>query len=280
MFGLLPLSGAGHQYPFVPQDAGGLGPSHPYFAAIDEAVTQKMPNYPFKLGQILGDRYGNVYMYMHAAAAIAQGVVVKMRANPTAGTVAATDTVADNKAIVKADFASITAGREVGNWLFFRTLLKLKLIKGNTATASTYVYFTISKKSLALGRPGTSASFYDGDYESTVTTADTVDLIRPYNVDVCGAAGVPFGVAPQAISSGQRGLIQIAGVALVLSIGSTDALVDNAIVVTAASGKVKGPLGAGITGTEATAVVGIAKSAYAGASALCPVQLTLGVGRM
>lgn len=245
-------------YPFRLQEGEG-GLSWPNFPVVNETQAQQMPNRTLRLGQIITDRDGCAYQMVKAGAGLTIGQVVKPKANLTGTTITA-DTVGDNIHVIKTNLAGLTLNGEVGNFLVVVTAaatLLVRRIKANTATSGGFAYLTISKKDTRFARGG-----YDPD--TTVSSAVLANglvahIVRPWVVDVAGAGEVPVGVALGTVTSGNLTAVQIHGLCTVASVGNTDSIVDNGIMVTAAAGAVKGPLGAGISGAEAYAKVGIAK---------------------
>lgn len=257
-----PLVGA---YPEYNQESTG-GTAYPTFPTVNDPPFQSNPVHNAELGDFLIDKYGNQFVYVRSVAALAQGQVCTYAAN-LVGTVSAGTTTA----VINTNVTTTINEASVGSFLAdggASGIVFLKLIKAQTAIGAN-TQFTISKLSIFLG-----TGKQDGDVlGSTPTTGDAAHVIRLFGVDVAGAVGVPVGVALGTVTSGNRTIIQVAGLAQVLSVGSTDALVDNRIVVTAAAGVVKSRLTAGSTADDATSVVGVAKMAYAGASKLQPIML-------
>lgn len=252
-------------YPDTSNEAQG-GTAYPVFPVINEAAFQVNPNSTEQLGDMVCDKYGNVFLYVRAVAALAAGQVVTQAANLT-GTVSASTTV-------NSIFSNITTTineSSVGSFLSSPGTVAgagvpfLKVIKGQVAIGANTT-FVISKKSIFIG-----IGKQDGDSLSAIpTTGDPLAVVRCYAVDVAGVAATPYGVALGTVSSGNRTLVQVGGLALVQANGATDALTDGGIAVTAASGVVKGTLGTATAASaiaEAKSIVGIAKQAYAGSTA-------------
>lgn len=217
------------------------GITFPAYPLIDESpnANQFSGTYtgyaPLVLGQPVIDKYGFRHLYVRARAALAAGNVVTLAANVT-GTVQAPAGVADNVSIILANHAGITAGGEVGNFLGFSNATgevgAIKLIKANTATSGGNVQYTISRGSILQG-----LNRADGDaFAAAVATGTNVQLIRPYNVAVAGAASLPMGIAQGVVTSGNNTLVQYTGLALALY-PTGQALVDGDLVTSAASGK-------------------------------------------
>jgi hypothetical protein len=259
------------QYPFFSQ-ASTNGLTYPVFSAINDAPAQLVPSAPGQLGDVVIDKFGNLYVYVRAGAALAVGQVCKNLA-PTTGTVSATGSGGDNLAVINTNITTTVDESQVVAFLSNNSVTNpgIRLIKGhlgNVVGANTQ--FVISKK-----QPFFGIGAFDGDKLTVAwVNTDPIAIVRPYTVDVCGVApDQPVGVALGTVTSGNRTLIQVSGVARANAVGSTDALVAGSLVIPIASGSVKGPLTAGITAAEVAAAVGIARQAYAGAVALQTIQL-------
>lgn len=259
-------------YPEYIQEGSGGG-SYDNFPSINEPISQKSPNAPLRLGQVIFDRDGKGYIYARATAALVKGDVCAMSANIT-GTVQTADATGNNIQVIKTDFAGLTLNGEKGNWILFAAgglATVWRRIKRNTATSGGVSYVTISEKNTLAGLRG-----YDPDAPAAAIAGTTaIQLYRPNHVAVCGAGGYPVGISRGAVDSGNCTLLAMHGLHLVKAVGTTDALTDNGPVVTAASGNVKGPAGAGMSGLEAFTAVGVAKFAHNGASALVPCFVNL-----
>lgn len=258
-------------YPEVSQASTG-GPSFPEYANVNESPTQTLPNSPLRLGQYLGDKFGNIFQMVRARTALAVGKVVKLAAN-VAGTAITADATGDGLHVIKTDLAGLTKNSEVGN-LFLIAGQIPRVIKANTATAAGVAYITVSDKNFGLG-----ISQYDGDaYASVIANATVVHVARLYSVGEAGVGDTPFGVALGTVTDGNVTLVQVAGVGSVSSVGTTDALTQGGIVVTAATGDVKGTLAVATAASaiaEAKSIVGVARFPHAGAAALVAVQLLM-----
>lgn len=261
-------------YPEYAQESTG-GPRFPVYPNInDEPSAYNTPSdgvAPLELGQMMTDRYGHHYLYVRAQAGLSRGQCVTLAANPAEGAVQAADATADNIHVIKTNFAALVANAEVGNFLSVSnttgSIADLKLIYGNTATSGGVSYITISRMQYFIGRGG-----YDGNAPAAAYAAagSELSLIRPYQVGVCGNDGECFGVAMGTVTAGNNTIVQITGLAMVLGVAGTT-FTDNALVYTQAAGEVS-VTAAAIAGV---AVVGLSKSAYAGANSIpVPVWLT------
>lgn len=269
-----PKSNLTSAFPAFSQTSTG-GTAYPVFPTINDSLAQQTPNAPLALGDRITDKFGFSYCVVRAGAALALGQVCTLLANTT-GTVSAGTTTS----LVKTNITTTLDEVMIGSFLMINgkggsagtvvtKLIKSQVINAGGAKIGANTNFGISINDTRMGRGGA-----DGDLLSfTPTTADDVHIIRPYSVDVAGAGGYPVGVALGTITSGNRTIIQISGLARVLTVGTTDALTDGGVAVTAAAGVVKGPTGAGLTAVEASTIVGISKTANALASRLLPIWL-------
>lgn len=243
------------------------GPVYPPFSTVvNDAPFQAVPNSPDSLGDVVVDKFGGVYVYVRCVAGLAQGQVVKYAAG-TAGTISAATTVAQ----INTNITTTLREDSVGSFL----------ASTGTAAGAGVNFVKLIKKQLVAGVPGVGANsqfvisltdiFFgvgknDGDALAAIpTTADPCILLRPFAVDVAGVAAIPVGVALGTVTSGNRTLVQVAGLAQVLAIGVTDPVTDGGVVTTAASGNVKGLLTvptAASDSTEIPAIVGIARQPY------------------
>jgi hypothetical protein len=262
-------------FPEYAQESTG-GPRYPVYPVIDQAPSANSTantgtGYgPLRLGQSMVDRYGNEFLYLRAQAGFAKGQICTLGANPTEGAISAADTVADNIHVLKTTIAGITvANQEAGNFLHIGnttgSIGDIKLILANTATVGGVTYFTISSTQFFMGRGG-----YDQNAPAAAYAAggSEVSLIRPYQVGVCGSNGLAMGVAMGTVTSGNNSIFQIVGLAACLG-KAADAFTDNGRTYTVASGEVS------ITAGDEEALVGLSKSAYAGANSVTvPIWLT------
>lgn len=255
------------------QSTGGV--TYPPFSnVINDAPNQVVPNSPAQLGDVLVDKFGANYVYVRAVAALAAGQVVKYALNLTGTVTAAGSTTG----LVNSNITTTVREDAVGSFLTCPgTTSFTRLIKGQAAVGANTA-FTVAKTDIFFG-----VGKIDGDALAAIpTNGDVLHVIRYFSVDVAGIGDTAVGVALGTVTAGNRTLVQVNGLAQVLAVGSTDALTDNGIVVTAAAGVVKGTLGTATAASailEAKSIVGIAKMAYAGASKAVPVLLWDLVGR-
>lgn len=235
-------------YPEYAQASAG-GPTFPVFAAINEPAGQTMPNQRLQFGDRITDKFGNTYLYVRAATALAIGQVVR-HAIAGDGDVPANGAVSASTTVNRI-FSTITTTldeRALGSFLaspgtvsssagieFIKQIKKQVAIGANTT-------FDVSLKQIFFG-----SGQYDGDTLASIpVTADKLYVIRPYNVCVHGAASAttkengPVGVALGTVTAAGGTLIQTGGICAVLGLGSGTALVENGPASAAASGQVIG----------------------------------------
>lgn len=277
---------AAGSYPEYAQ-AGSGGATFPPFPVVNDTAGQTNPNHRLQFGDLIVDKFGNVYAYVRAAIALAAGQVVRYSIpgdsssdHPAAGTISANTTT-------RRIFTNITTTldeRSIGSFLgspgtsggtgtpFF------KRIKGQVAIGANTT-FDISKLQIFHG-----IGKYDGDeLGGTPATSDGVAVLRPYNVVVCGAAAVteaaPVGVALGTVSQAAGTLILSQGYGQVLGVGnkaSTDAIVAGGPLVASTSGTVCGNLtteSAASDMVEPLAIVGRALMAWDSTSHLIPAMI-------
>lgn len=204
---------------------------------------------------------GNAFMVVKTTANLSLGQLVAA-ADPTTGTYTAAGSTA---ASIKTNISNVTAGvnGEVDNWLWVSatgaTLPQMRRIKANDASATGS--FVISQADQLRPNLPNDKDVFD----TTPTNGDALAIIRPYNVKVCTATTVPLGVALGTVtaSTGPYTIIQIAGLAAIL----TDGTVNTAVGVPAV------PIAAGLIGGfagTATALTGTAADQFSGAGLILP----------
>ena len=258
-------------YPHYAQASTG-GPSYPAYAVVNEAVGQVQPNQRQQFGDSLVDKFGNVFCYVRSPGTMVEGDLLKRAVAgntnfPAAGTISANTTTRQvftniTTAIDESTIGSFLCGNG-GTTPFF------KRIKGQVAIGANTT-FILSKIQVFFG-----IGKYDGDeLSATPTTSDPVSIVRPYNVNVCGAAGagnVPVGVSLGTVSAGSGTLIQVAGIAYVKADGTT-AITAGGLVTSGASGNVVAPT-ATPTAYEVACLAGTSLVALASGTAKIPVAL-------
>lgn len=281
------FSGEGvNRYPEYAQSSGG-GATFPVFGTINESAGQTVPNNRLQFGDCIFDKFGNVYLYVRAAIALAVGQVVRYSIagdsssdHPAAGTISASTTT-------KRIFTNITTTLDeaaLGSFLaspgtsggtgtpFFKQIKDQVAVGANTT-------FDLSLKQIFHG-----IGQYDGDVLSGIpATSDAVAVIRPYNVVVGGAAAVlessPVGVALGTVSQGGGTLIQCQGYAQVLGVGnkaSTDAIAAGGPLYMNTGGTVTASLATETAASdliEIPALVGRALMAWDSTSHLIPAYI-------
>lgn len=205
---------------------------------------------------------GNAFMFVRARAALSLGQLVTVQ-TPTTGTVTIPGSPVSTTAALTTNISNVAAGvnGEVGNWLWVSatgaTLPQLRRIKANTAAATGN--FTVAQPDYLRPNSPTDQDVFD----TLPTNGDACAIIRPYNVIVNTATTVPIGVALGTVTSGNYTLIQVAGLAPILTDGTV-----NTAVGTPAVGIAGGLIG-GFAGT-ATALVGTAANQFSGAGLILP----------
>jgi hypothetical protein len=102
-------------------------------------------------------------------------------------------------------------------------------------------------------------------FDTLATNADTLCIVRPWDLIVNTATTVPVGIALGTVTAGNFTIIQVAGLAAVLATGNVTALVANQPAVGAAAGVISGSAAA-------------AANLYTGAGLILPQFATAAVG--
>lgn len=146
---------------------------------------------------------------------------------------------------------------------------QVRRILDNTATT-----ITVSKPQFSL--PGSTAATAPEAFDTTPVTNDTIAVFGFDELKKTTAAtDMVQGVALGVVADDQLGVFQVAGPALALIVGSTDAVTAlGPIMPSGTAGVLKGFTTAGETAADARMACGIALSAYSGASGLRAVFLT------
>jgi hypothetical protein len=214
------------------------------------------------LGGGQGAGGGNAFMFVKAAAGLTLGQLVAAAATttgtatyPGAGTVASPLTTTASITTNINNAATVAVNGDVDNWIWVNatgaTLPQLRRIKYNSSSTTSF-YKVALPDSMRPNNP-TDQDVFD----TLATNADAVSIIRPYNVRVCTASLVPIGVALGAVTSGSYTVIQVAGLACVLTKGDGTATVVGQPAVPGAAGVQSGSAAA-------------AANLYTGAGALIP----------
>lgn len=176
---------------------------------------------------------GNSFMYVKAAAALAQGQLVTT-ATPTASTVTAAGSTVST--IVWAA-GGLTINAEKGNYLYIANStvsgggFTLREILSNTATTIT----------ISAVDPSIASKPADQNVlEAIPTNGDVAIIIRPYRVIVNTATTVPCGVVLGTVTDTYYTIVQTKGLALISSVGNGTALAVGKPGVGSAAGVVIG----------------------------------------
>jgi len=183
---------------------------------------------------------GNAFMFVKntTAGALTQGQLVTA-ALPTA-TTAHNPAGESTTAVVTTHYntSALAVNAEVDNWVYVNatgaTLPQLRRIKASNVAV-------LGAMTVALRDNLRPNSPLDADvFDTAATDNDTMCIIRPYEVIECTATKIPIGVALGAVTAGSYTVIQVAGLALVLTKGDTNALVVNQPAIPTAAGFAKG----------------------------------------
>lgn len=210
----------------------------------------------------------NAFMFAKATVSLSLGQLVAV-ALPTTGT--ATVPGAGTAASPLTSTASITTNinnaatvavnGDVDNWFWVTstgaTLPQLRRIKANSS--STTSFYQVALKDFLRPNSPTDADVLD----TIPTNGDAVRIIRPWNLIVNTATTVPVGVALGTVTAGNFTIIQVAGLAPILTDGTV-----NTVVNVPAVGIAGGLIG-GFAGT-ATALTGTAANQFSGAGLILP----------
>jgi hypothetical protein len=262
-------TGQGQQvatFPWITSDFGDLNNS---------PFGNKVPG--FQLGFPWFDAFGNSFtLKVQRAAPLAVGNTAQWYTLDT-GAAHGTDTAtgASTVRIITLTTGGLTAQELVGNGAFIYdeviartgtpTTDGLKLVKANTAST-----VTISNIDTRVSNNQNDADAY----ATAPANTDALTFIRPYQTQIFPTAnattGMVCGIAVSAVAQNSWHFEQVAGLAMVLAVGSVTALVQNAPCVP--SGAAAGTV-IGSAATSASAV-GICAAAKATASGLVPIWLT------
>jgi len=183
---------------------------------------------------------GNAFMFVKntTAGALTQGQLVTA-ALPTTGTLTVPGSPVSTAASITTNISNATAGvnGEVDNWIYVAPAAtfatpQLRRIKATTAAATGN--FTVALPDPLRPNSPNDQDVFDGF--AVFANADPLTVIRPYQVIECTATKIPIGVALGAVTAGSYTVIQVAGLALVLTKGDGTALVVNVPAAPAAAG--------------------------------------------
>jgi hypothetical protein len=194
---------------------------------------------------------GNAFVFAKATVGLTLGQLVSVALPttgtatvPGAGTAASPLTTTASITTNINNAATVAVNGDVDNWIFVNatgaTLPQLRRIKYNSSSATSFY-----KVSLPDYLRPTSPS--DADvFDTVATNADPLCIIRPWNLIVNTATTVPVGVALGTVTAGNYTVIQVAGLASVLGVGTGTALVVNVPAVGAAAGVMIGTAAANL----------------------------------
>lgn len=235
----------------------------------DLGTTPILPPKSLNLAQPWFDDFGNIFLAKKASSAFVVGNVASW---PAAATSTVTGAGTTTQKVVWAA-GGLTANAEIGNFLAELVILAtgitdgLKLIKANTATV---IVVSLTDTKVSNLQPDADA------YITAPANGDAVSIIRPYNAVIFPAANAAIdnaiGIALGTITSGDIAMFQVGGLALVSGKGNVTAWAANAPVVPdgTTAGLAKGAAAA------AANAIGLATQAFAGATGLGAVFLTIG----
>jgi len=175
-----------------------------------------------ELGSTWNDGFaGNWYRSVKATSALTPGQLCSIP-NPTAGTVTAAGST------VQAIVTNITTTvNEAGNYIWFLDAVgvysagatpfkqSLRLIKSSTVGSNAV--FTVSQRGSIYGN-----NAFDPDaLPSVPANGSACRIIRPFNVETASTTKAPTGVALGEVTSGNYTIVQVAGLAMVQTDGTT-----------------------------------------------------------
>jgi hypothetical protein len=191
---------------------------------------------------------GNAFMFVKSKVALTLGQLVTY-ALPTTGsatvpgagtaaspltTTASITTNISNAGGGVAPYATVAVNADVDNWIFVNatgaTLPQLRRIKANSS--STTSFYKVALTDFLRPNNPTDADVFD----TLATNADPLCIIRPWDVIVNTASTAPMGVALGSVTAGNFTIIQVAGLASVLTTGTGTALAPNVPAVGSANG--------------------------------------------
>jgi hypothetical protein len=195
---------------------------------------------------------GNAFMFVKATAALAFGQVLTLAA-PTAGTYTA---AGSTSAKIITNISNVTAGvnGEVDNFINVNaaggsTKWNTRRIKANDASATGS--FTVALPDFLRPNSPLDQDIFAGFAD--FANADAVQVIRPYYAAVAGVGSVPNAISLGIVTSGNYTIVQVAGLAGVLSTSATA----NVPAIPGAAGVIVTAAGVGNgTGGAAAAALG------------------------
>jgi len=206
-----------------------------------------------------GDAGGNAFQYVKATAALARGQVTALAA-ATTGTVTS---AGSTTSVINTNVTTTAVNSEVGNFIYFADIAATRLIRANTSGANASFTVETADPNLATGAAGPNV------LASVPGNGSALTISRPYSRLVCTATLQPNGVALGTVTSGNYTIVQIAGIAECLAVGSVTATVFGVPAVTGAGGTVVGSAAAAANLYQNGGAI-IPLHAWAGASQLVP----------
>lgn len=194
---------------------------------------------------------GNAFVFAKATVALALGQLVSVALPttgtatvPGAGTAASPLTTTASITTNINNAATVAVNADVDNWIFVNatgaTLPQLRRIKYNSSSATSF--YKVALQDYLRPTSPTDADVFD----TLATNADPLCIIRPWNLIVNTATTVPVGVALGTVTAGNYTVIQVAGLASVLGVGTGTALVANVPAVGGAAGIMLGTAAANL----------------------------------
>lgn len=252
-------------FPHLATNVKEQGPLFPWYGStyLNLADTSMLKS-GFELGQRWNtqgppkDGGGNSFQFVRARAALSRGQLVALNASITGTVTAAGSTVA----VVNIAFTgTVTANSLVDRFIYFVDLGATRRIKANTAGTNSCAV------SVALTDPTIASRPNDPDVLASVpSNGSALSIVEPYSVRVCTDVLNPVGVALGTVTSGNSTIIQIGGLAEVLTVGSGVATVYGVPASPGAAGVITGFAG------TATALTGAAANLYSGGGNIIPLH--------
>lgn len=245
------------------------GPLFPYFdstyiskSALQDGVTLGQNFWMTGPNQDAG---GNAFQWVKTDVNLVRGQLVALAAAATGTVTAAGSTVA----IINTNITT-TANQYLGGFIYFADIAATRRIKAHTTGANAS--FTV-----ALPNPTIASKPNDPDVLASVpANGSAITITNPYNRIVCTATLCPVGVALGTVtaSTGPYTLVQTAGLAEVLAVGSVTATVYGVPAAPGAGGTITGWAG------TATALTGAAADLYNAGAAIIPLHAWAGASQL
>jgi len=228
----------------LPTSQAAQGPTFPWYDVLRSLNPTSMGTMPaLELGAVWEvpsgvPAQGNKFQFMYLDLATSEGQPITYSAGtlltystPGLDTVASTLTADGVHYGVTLTTGGLTPNAEVGNFIFFSDTGATAPIKANAAGN-----IVVSLKTSLVGN-----NKYDSDALAVVpVNGSAVSIIRPYHVTLCGAAGIPTGILLNDSVTGSKIVMQVKGLAQVISSNSGAALVAGTPAIAAAAGVLTG----------------------------------------